>query len=180
MEPRLALNTWWWWHWCQFDYYLCYARACKILLSSSWKAMETTFLFSARGVLAMHYKSSSMSALFWKEDNLPWLVFPALTIQKLHLPTTKSWIYSFLAAVAHCTDYPFNSPSNLVLLISRCYTVSHVLLMTLRLPLSFLWSAAVSWKLLRSWEKKILENLLDNVEFIKIFALNTFDHRINL
>ena len=153
MEPKLALNTWWRWHWCQFDYYFCYARACKILLSLSWKAMETTVLFSARGVLAMHYKSSSMSA-FLKGRQPALTCFFCPNYSKINLPTTKSWIYSFLAAVAHCTDYPFNSPSNLVLLISQCYTVSHVLLMTLRLPLSFLWSAAVSWKLARSWEKK--------------------------
>ena len=154
MEPRLALNAWWWWwHWCQFDYYFCYARACKILLSSSWKAIETTVLFCARGVLAMHFKSWSMSAFLKGRQ-------PALTC----------FFYPNYSETSFTYDYPFNSHSNLVLLISRCYTVSHVLLMTLRLPLSFLWSAAVSWKLAKSLEKKILENLLDKFEFIKIFC----------
>ena len=153
MEPRLALNTWWWWHWCQFDYYFCYARACKILLSSSWKAIETTVLFCARGVLAMHFKSWSMSAfLKGRQPALTCFFYPNYSETSftydhaldLHLPCSCSSLYW----------YPFNSHSNLFLLISRCYPVSHVLLMTLRLPLSFLWSAAVSWKLAKSLEKK--------------------------
>ena len=113
MEPRLALNTWWWWHRCQFDYYFCCARACKILLSSSWKAMETTVLFSARGVLAMHYKSSSMSAfLKGRQPALTYFFYPNYSETSftydhaldLHLPCSCSSLYwlSFQLALQSC------------------------------------------------------------------------------
>ena len=114
MEPRLALNAWWWWwHWCQFDYYFCYARACKILLSSSWKAIETTVLFCARGVLAMHFKSWSMSAfLKGRQPALTCFFYPKYSetsftydhVLDLYLPCSCSSLYwlSFQLALQSC------------------------------------------------------------------------------
>ena len=114
MEPRLALNAWWWWwHWCQFDYYFCYARACKILLSSSWKAIETTVLFCARGVLAMYFKSWSMSAfLKGRQPALTCFFYPNYSETSftydhaldLHLPCSCSSLYwlSFQLALQPC------------------------------------------------------------------------------
>ena len=98
---------------CQFDYYFCYARACKILLSSSWKAMETTVLFSARGVLAMHYKSWSMSAfLKGRQPALTCFFYPNYSETSftydhaldLHLPCSCSSLYwlSFQLALQSC------------------------------------------------------------------------------